>query len=246
MGTIFEADFQSAVDGAVTALADLDAGTQTGSWSGTQFANSLLDSDGTNRGALFEQDGVNLTADFSDAGVLATGVTVSFDAGLTRSKNSPNSRASVIKGIASDGTVLFALGIDGDAQLPDMGRLVYYATDFTPQTLQNNTPAKTTIGASDLFTKGTTTYDDTIMETIRLELTTTSFDVYINDVLATNGDDIAYFSGGAAAGNIAKLNFQSDYNGGAWYDNLSAAAPTNNQKIPEYQNELNTRNTLWP
>ena len=229
--TIFAADFQGAVDqgaGNVT-LANLDAGTQTGSWGGTTDT-SILDTDptpGTNRGLAIEQDGVNLTATFSAGGVLATGVTVSYDATVIRVKNSPNSRNSVMKGIASDGTVLFALGIEGNNQTLSTGSLVSYATDFAPGTAANNNPATTQLGADDLFAKAGTVYDDALMQTIRLELTTTSFDVYINNVLASPVGGIDYFAGGTAAGDIDRLNFQSDYNGGAWYDNFDV------QQIPE-------------
>lgn len=227
--TIFAADFQgTAVDqgaGNVTTT-NLNNGTQTGSWSGTTDT-SLLGTDptpGTNRGAVIEQDGVDLTATFSAAGVLADGVTVSYDATGRRLIGNTTGRTAVMRGIAGDGTVLFALGIQGSSSGTS---LLSYATDFTPNSSGTDNPTTTTIGATGLFTQGNGTYNDGIMETIRLELTTNSFDVYINNVLATNGDDIAYFSGGAAAGDIDQLKFQSDYNGGAWYDNFDV------QQIPE-------------
>jgi hypothetical protein len=226
--TIFAADFQGAVDqgaGNVT-LTNLNNGTQTGSWSGTTDT-SLVGTDptpGTNRGALIEQDGVDLTATFSAAGVLADGVTVSYDATGRRLIGLANGRNAVMRGIAGDGTVLFALGIQGSSSGTS---LLSYATDFTPDTDGTNNPTTTTIGATGLFTQGNDTYNDAIMETIRLELTTNSFDVYINNVLATNGDDIPYFIGGTAAGDIDRLNFQSDHAGGAWYDNFDV------QQIPE-------------
>jgi opacity protein-like surface antigen len=225
--TIFAADFQGAVDqgaGAVT-LGNLNAGTQTGSWSGTPDT-SIVNTDptpGTNRGLAIEQDGVNLTATFDAAGVLATNVTVSYDATVIRVHN--GGRTAVMKGIASDGKVLFALGIVGNNQTTHTGSLVSYDTDITPDTTLSNNPAATTIGAITLFDQAGTVYNDGLMETIRLELTTTSFDVYINGALAAGGNDIPYFSGATAAGNIDKLNFQSDGNGGAWYDNLSVVSP---------------------
>jgi hypothetical protein len=225
--TIFAADFQDAVDqsaGSFT-LANLNAGTETGIWSGTEFDNSLLDTDGSNRGALFEQDGVNLTATFSDAGVLADGVTVSYDATLTRGITNGTGRTAVMKGIASDGKVLFVLGLQAD--LPVVGkRLIAYSADFTPASGTTHTiPPYISLG--DEFTQGTSDYNDAIMETIRLELTTNSFDVYINGDLASAAGGIDYFSGATAAGDIDQLNFQTDNKGGAWYDNFDV------QQIPE-------------
>jgi hypothetical protein len=221
-GTIFEADFQGAVDQAASSvtLVNLNAGTQTGIWSGIPDS-SLLGSDGSNRGALIEQDGVNLTATFSPAGALATGVTVSYDATVRRGISNGTGRTAVMKGIASDGKVLFVLGLQ--SELPVVGRrLIAYSEDFAPAPGVNTVPAYISLGVEDEFTQGTSVYNDAIMETIRLELTTTSFDVYINNVLAANGDDIPYF---AAAGDINRLNFQSDNAGGAWYDNLSVVSP---------------------
>jgi hypothetical protein len=154
------------------------------------------------------------------AGVLADGVTVSYDATVIRVHNS--GRTAVMKGIASNGTVLFALGIEGNDQTLSTGRLVSYATDFTPNITSGISPAATPLGASALFVKGTTDYNDGLMETIRLELTTTSFDVYINGALASAVGGIDYF---AAAGDINRLNFQSDNAGGAWYDNLYVVSP---------------------
>ena len=225
--TLFAADFQgTAVDqgnqvGTSVTETNLENGTQTGGWTLADDGVSRMVSDGADRGALFEKTGMNITADFDAAGALATGVTISYDTAVRRTAKDPDPpRTPMIKGLASDDTVLFVLGLQGDGDVGDSGylRLVYFDADFTGDVDGANNPGINYVGTAGAIAKQDSSYDAGDMSQIKLELSATSFDILIDGTLALNGDDVPYLN---AATDINRLNFQADYDGGAWYDNFN-------------------------
>ncbi|MDF7809097.1 alkaline phosphatase D family protein [Pontiellaceae bacterium B12219] len=215
--TLFSADFQGAADGSAT-LGNLNSGTQTGTWAGSSIGTSTLDTADSNRGLLFGRDGLDVTANFSSAGSLASGVTITYDLGLRRTGNP--TRTMMMKGIDSGGNVLFVLGLQGHDFSAGIGyeRLVVFSEDFTGSPTGGGGGTITYLGAKGTFTKGTDAYNESIMHEVSLVLSESSFDVYVDGSLIENGNDIAYFSG--AGTDIQALNFQADIAGGAWYDNF--------------------------
>jgi hypothetical protein len=221
--TIFAADFQGtgvvAQDPITKAV--IDFGTQNGDWTiGSAPGQSRLDADGTNFGALFDNDGLDITAEFSAAGTLASGVTISYKT-MVRRTGDP-AKTSMIKGLASDDTVLFVLGLQGfNGTGNGEEQLAYFSADFTGDTDGTNNPTINYVGTAGDFGNDNSAYSADKMEDITLELSATSFDILIGGVLASGGDDVSYLS---AATDIDRLVFQSDADGGAWYDNFDVQA----------------------
>ncbi|MDF7800146.1 alkaline phosphatase D family protein [Pontiellaceae bacterium B1224] len=214
---LFSADFQGGADGSAT-VGNLNSGTQIGTWAGSSIGTSTLDTAGSNRGVLFGRDGLDVTANFSSVGSLTAGVTITYDLGLRRTGDP--TRTMMMKGIDSDGNVLFVLGLQGHDRSIDVGygRLVVFSEDFTGSPTGGGGGTITYLGTKGTFSKGTDAYNESIMHEVSLVLSASSFDVYVDGSLVENGNDIAYFSG--AGTDIQALNFQADIAGGAWYDNF--------------------------
>ncbi|MDF7800145.1 hypothetical protein P4C99_11770 [Pontiellaceae bacterium B1224] len=220
------------VSNAAITLENLNSVTQTGNWTGSSVGESTLVVDDAtgNRGALFGRDGLDLTANFTSAGSLASGVTITYDLGLRRTDST--ARTMMMKGIDSGGNVLFVLGLQGDDGSSSDGheRLVVFSEDFTGSPTGGGGGTITYLGTIGTFVKGTNAYDEDIMHTVKLVLSASNFDVLVDGSLVANGNDIPYFSG--AGTDIQALNFQTDIAGGAWYDNFEVIALAPKEVVP--------------
>ncbi|MDF7809096.1 hypothetical protein P4E94_16745 [Pontiellaceae bacterium B12219] len=220
------------VSNAAFTLVNINSVTQTGTWTGSSVGESTLVTDDAtgNRGALFGRDGLDLTANFSSAGSLASGVTITYDLGLRRTATP--ARTMMMKGVDTGGNVLFVLGLQGDDGSSSDGheRLVVFSEDFTGSPTGGGGGTITYLGTIGTFAKGTNVYDEDIMHTVSLVLSASSFDVLVDGALVENGNDIPYLSG--AGTDIQALNFQTDIAGGAWYDNFEVTTVAPKEVLP--------------
>lgn len=224
--TVFDADFNSATPGqgadAATTIALLNSGTAVGSWS--NIANGNFGSEGprisTNglgeNGAI---PGIGLyerAAVFTSDALLADGVSVSMDVATIHGHNDDtNNRNNYIVGLDSIGQEVFFILVEG---VNNANKLTYHVAGENDD---NNAVFIGGIGRDG----SEASYAPNVMTNFRLELSSSSFDIFFDGALAATIGSVAYRTNGVS--NLAEIRFSGNQGrSNFWLDNVLVESET--------------------
>ncbi len=209
-GLVFEADFDSTTPGEAW-KAKLDNGTTIGSWTVGNRDSSRVTTNGTD--AVFRMSGTtyDYTANFSQTfDVTGGGGSIAFDSRSIKAE-SAGARINRIDLLNESGAAVLSFGYRVGSSVAT------YSFNRADGTINNNNPGITLLSALSPEDNNAAPAD---LDGFELKLNETSWGIYINGSIVTNGLD--YVTGADTV--VSKLQFTTAgtvAGTGAFYDNIT-------------------------